>query len=493
MEGILVLLGLVALAIPFVVVWLLVTVMKLRHRVARLEGQILFAGATDVRAVAPRAVRSPWPVAQTVPPEPPPADRPAPERVVEETPPPVAPMPGQDLAAAIMEPPPAMPGRDWAGDLAAWVRGNWIYVISALSLALAGVFLIQYGVEYGLLGPKARVGLAMALGLALVVAGEAIRRRWGDAGRTSTAALPSTFSGAGIVVLYAAILAARGLYDLIGAGVTFWALLGISLLSLGFGWVYGPFLAAAGLVGGAAAPFLVGGEAGGPGLLFLYFGLLGGAGLAIDAMRRWGWVSTLALVLAVGGGSLARGALGGQEGYVALLLWLALAAVAIPRLELRPSHPGPSFLEMLRSPVGKGEPQPVAPTWIALGAVTVASVLIFLSLLGEDAGGQLLSLGALALLATALMLWTEGAEGLVDLPFVPLLLLLAFIPAATMGWSGLYAEFRGFDPALAPDASPPWTVTLILGAALLVTVAAWWRSLRGSWPVLWAPARWPRS
>ena len=37
------------------------------------------------------------------------------------------------------------------------MQRNWIYVVSAASLALAGVFLVQYSVQNGLLPPAARV------------------------------------------------------------------------------------------------------------------------------------------------------------------------------------------------------------------------------------------------------------------------------------------------------------------------------------------------
>jgi len=39
----------------------------------------------------------------------------------------------------------------------AWVAQNWFLAVAALSLALAGVFLVQYGVESGLLTPFWRV------------------------------------------------------------------------------------------------------------------------------------------------------------------------------------------------------------------------------------------------------------------------------------------------------------------------------------------------
>ena len=103
---------------------------------------------------------------------------------------------------------------------------NWFLAVAALSLALAGVFLVQYGVENGLLTPFWRVMGAAALGLALIGAGERVRRSSGDAGQHDTAYLPSTFSGAGLVALFAAVLAAHQLYGLIGAeAALFWLVL----------------------------------------------------------------------------------------------------------------------------------------------------------------------------------------------------------------------------------------------------------------------------
>jgi uncharacterized membrane protein len=41
--------------------------------------------------------------------------------------------------------------------LFAWAKNNWVYVISAISLALAGIFFVQYGMEKGLLPPAVRI------------------------------------------------------------------------------------------------------------------------------------------------------------------------------------------------------------------------------------------------------------------------------------------------------------------------------------------------
>ena len=82
-----------------------------------------------------------------------------------------------------------------------WLSENWFYAVSAVSLALAGLFLVQYGMENGLLPPAARVASALGFGATLIGAGEYIRRRFGEAEDSATAYLPSVFAGAGIVSL----------------------------------------------------------------------------------------------------------------------------------------------------------------------------------------------------------------------------------------------------------------------------------------------------
>ena len=52
-----------------------------------------------------------------------------------------------------------------------------------------------------------------------------------------------------------------------------------------------------GLAGAVLSPFVVGGNAEAVDWLYGYFGLVAAVGLAVDAARRWAWVSALSLVL----------------------------------------------------------------------------------------------------------------------------------------------------------------------------------------------------
>lgn len=81
------------------------------------------------------------------------------------------------------------------GRLFAWLGDNWFYAISAISLELAGLFLVQYGMGNGLLPPAARVASALVFGVDLIVAGEFIRRRFGEAEDSAKAYLSSVFAG----------------------------------------------------------------------------------------------------------------------------------------------------------------------------------------------------------------------------------------------------------------------------------------------------------
>ncbi len=106
-------------------------------------------------------------------------------------------------------------------------------------------------------------------------------------------------------------------------------------------------------------------------------------------------VSALALVLASLPGTLVFEILGAFHGHVALMVVLALAAIAVPRLELTPAHRGIGVIEAAVR--GRGWRAGNPRTRIAAGALLVSSGLIFARVQVQDAGVQMLALFALAL------------------------------------------------------------------------------------------------
>lgn len=508
MTFLLIVLGLGLLAVPVSLVALIVGQARLRGRVERLEA---------AQAGAPAAAGAARPVAAPPPPASAEADAVRPAAETEAPVAPRAPLPWEralpgagtgGAGAADAAPPRAADAAESAGSgagvaatlrgpvvmrpdraaaLGRWLRDNWVYAVSALSLALAGVFLVQYGAERGLLPPAMRVAMAMALGAALIVAAEVIRRRWGDGGRSSTAFLPSVFAGAGLVALFAAMVAARQQYGLIGPEAAMAGLCIVAALAVLIGWFYGPFLAGFGLLGAAAAPFLVAGAGPAPAWLHGYFVLIAATGLAVDAARRWAWVSVLALMVGyLGALAVWSGGDGTGTGWLALAMSaLALLAIALPPFAATPRHEGAMILETLWRR-GKGD-WPEFPTRLAGGAVAATSAGLLI-LPPDTAADSLMALSCLAGLALALTIWASGARALADLAILPALGLVARLSVEGLSHWPMLAEFWARAEALRPpETAAPLTVTLLLLMAAAASLAAVWRSgAAGEYRAAWA-------
>ncbi len=465
-----VVLGVLAvLAVPVGVVVLFVQVAGLKARAERLEREVAALRAAAGLAAAPVGAGAEAAALAT--------DLAAGGAVA----PTVAgavPAPDRAAAAAAVPEPVARRAPSAAGRLAVWLRENWVYAVSGVSLALAGVFLVQYGMERGYLPPAARVGFALLFGLALVALGEAVRRRFGGREQAATAYLPDVFSGAGVVSAFAALVAARQLYGLIGAEAAFAGLVVTAAGAVLLGWLNGPFLAALGLGGAALSPFVVGGNAEAADWLYGYFALVAAVGLAVDAVRRWAWVSVLALALGFGAGGVLFLGGGGAEGWALLCFALVPLAVALPCLRLMPDQAGPSCLEAVLRRGGV----PVFPVRLAAGAVLAASVALV------AVPGGMLPLMLLALMAGMLAVWSEEAPGVQDLALLPAAGFLLRLGIEGVN-GGALAYVFGQAAGRGPEVAAPLTVTWLLALAVAVTLAFAWRAARGgAHPVVMAAA-----
>src|SRR5882757_7526169 len=86
---------------------------------------------------------------------------------------------------------------------------SWVVWIGGLALALGGIFMVQFSIEAGLIGPGVRIFLGGLLAAALIAAGEWTRRNdqfTGFAG-VQNAHIPSILTAAGTTVAYATIYA----------------------------------------------------------------------------------------------------------------------------------------------------------------------------------------------------------------------------------------------------------------------------------------------
>ena len=190
---------------------------------------------------------------------------------------------------------PAPPRKDFEEALGS----RWAVWVGGVALALGGIFLVRYSIEQNLLTPQARIALGILFALALIGAGEWMRRResrFGPPGIPS-AHVPSVLAAAGTCTAFASAYAAYALYGLIGPGTTF-ALLGlIAVLAMVAATLHGPMLAALGLLGAMGGPLLVSSESPQPWALVVYLAFVVLPAYGVARLRLWRW---LALAAALG-------------------------------------------------------------------------------------------------------------------------------------------------------------------------------------------------
>ncbi len=170
-----------------------------------------------------------------------------------------------------------------------------------ITLAVAGVLIVKYSIDAGLLSPLVRVLLGLLFGTGLLVAAEfALRRE----DKVRDPRVRQALSGAGLATLYASVLIAANLYGLIGPIVAFIGLAAITALAMALSIRFGAPSAVLGLVGGLATPALVGaGEPNVP-LLSCYLALAVGGLCVLSQRQRWMWLGVSALVGGMGWGAI---------------------------------------------------------------------------------------------------------------------------------------------------------------------------------------------
>ena len=203
------------------------------------------------------------------------------------------PVPAESMPEAAPQPVPAAA----RASLEEKLTGRWFVWIGAVAIALAGLFLVKYMADHGLLGPGMRVLLGLAAGAALTLGGESLRRR---PSQRKTAALqpdyvPQALSAGGLAAVFASIYAASALYGFIGPEVTLAGLALTALAAFALSVVQGPLTAIVGLLGGFALPALMeSAEPFAPGL-FGYFAVILIAVMAVMVWRPVLWLAAAAI------------------------------------------------------------------------------------------------------------------------------------------------------------------------------------------------------
>ena len=365
-------------------------------------------------------------------------------------------------------------GLDGAGRAISWLAENWFHAVATVSLALSGIFLTQYAAD--LLSPATRVTVALIFGALLIGAGEMIRRRFGDGDESVAAYLPSVFSGAGIVTLFGTVLAARSLYDLIGADTAIGSLALVAALSVVLGWAYGPLLAAVGLFGATSAPFLVGGDPGNPSLLQGYFGLIALTGLLIHSVRRWRGFDALSLIVPCLAALTVLLEAGGALAFMVFMFSLALIGPILGTGSITVDLPGRA--PILGRLLPAHETVTSAMAWLHLGTWIVTAFFIPLSV-AENGSSAAVLLGAALLTALFCIAarWSRYSRPAIDMSASAAAGLL-MLGGLTL--PGLITGLQGDEPA--------WAVIGALAAAVVMSLVAVLRSVEeeGSMVRAWA-------
>ncbi|MEO0907922.1 MAG: DUF2339 domain-containing protein, partial [Pseudomonadota bacterium] len=196
------------------------------------------------------------------------------------------------------------------------------------ALAVAGIFLVRFSIEAGLMTPLVRVALSFAFGLALLAGGEGAFR-FED--RLRDPRVRQALSGAGLATLYGAFYLAGTGYGLIGAGAAFVCLAGVTAGAIGLSFRFGLPSAVIGLVGGFAAPLLVNSDSSNVPLLSFYLALVTG-GLAWTGQKQGhAWLGYAALAAAlIWGGVMIFAGLDAASDYAAVGIYLVVLGTALP-------------------------------------------------------------------------------------------------------------------------------------------------------------------
>jgi uncharacterized membrane protein len=270
---------------------LLVAHSQLAARVSRLEREVetLRWNVGGEVKVAERAAAAAPPQPAAAPPQPARASAPAAPYAV--------PSPAAALLAGGDEAPaePATPVRETLAVLfERHVGGRLLIWAGGIALAVAGIFLVRFSIQIGLISPAVQMAFAALFGFLLIGLAEWAYRKPG--------ALPDprvgqSLAGAGIFVLYAAAYGSLVLHHLFGHGTAMVLMIGITGIALALALRHGAPTAVMGLAGGFATPLLVGERHGQIIPLLFYLGLLDAALFGLAARRGWTWLAAAAALL----------------------------------------------------------------------------------------------------------------------------------------------------------------------------------------------------
>ncbi len=277
MEPGLLLIGLALLAMPIGVIWSVIKILKLSTRVAILEKQLRTQHVPQVQNQP-----DPWKKIVKEEVKAPKAQEPdkeaEPRRPLPQTP-----------------PKPKQAAKPQKESIESQLGSKWIVWVGGIALVFGGVFLVNYSIEYGLLGPWERIASGLFLGLLLLGVGEWLRRQPTESKYTGAwPHMPIAVTAAGITTLFGSVYAGYALYELFAPIVAFAALAAVSMAAVFIAVLHGQLLGLLGVAGAYVVPLLISSDDPSAVMLYSYLFLFCTASLALFRYKGWanlGWAN----------------------------------------------------------------------------------------------------------------------------------------------------------------------------------------------------------
>jgi uncharacterized membrane protein len=189
--------------------------------------------------------------------------------------------------ADVATPPPAPVS---TVDLEAWLGARGLGWAAVVLLLFAAAFFLKVVIDRGLLDELARIGIGLAVGASLAVAGyRAERRGW--------RAFNQMLTAAGVVVIYLMTFGSFGFYHLLPQGRASFYLVAIVAEAFALAILYdSPTIALMGVLGGLVTPALLHTDQDRHRDLFLYLLVLDAGALGLILFRPWWASATVALL-----------------------------------------------------------------------------------------------------------------------------------------------------------------------------------------------------
>src|SRR5207253_8907787 len=212
--------------------------------------------------------------------------------------PPIQPEPAAQ-ATPEMPAPPSLPQAQPGFEERLGTR--WVVWVGGLTLALGGFFMVRYSIEAGLLGPGVRTILGGLFALALLAAGEWMRRKESISAIEALpiANIPAILTAARTAVAFATVYAAYALYGFLVPATSFILLGLVAMGTLAAALLHGPALAGLGVVGAFVTPILVSSDKPDFWALYIYLAIDTAAAFGLARVRLWRWLAVTTIAFAL--------------------------------------------------------------------------------------------------------------------------------------------------------------------------------------------------